>query len=103
MNPKQKFLIVVGIALFVTFHMVLLFVPIIPVEETYVPDIAVVDIDGDGTLDIVRPPSGGLTVADIDGDGDLEIVMPFRTHDYNLQDYLSTRTVYKSIVELLLG
>ena len=62
------------------------------------------DIDGNGTLDIVRPPSTGFSVCDIDEDGDLELIMPSHyMRDYILQDYLSTRTVYKSIIELLLG
>ena len=103
MKPKWEFLIVVGIALFVTFHMVLLFAPIIPIEEKYLHELAVADFDGDGNLEIRwlwRPCAGGLSLADVDGDGKFELIMPSQD---TLQDYLSTRTVYKSIIELLLG
>ena len=74
---------------------------LIPVEEDIIHRV-IMDIDGDGVEEVLeakgfRPPAGGLSIADIDGDGHYELVIPPSS------PRKLTRTVYKSILELLLG
>ena len=71
MKIERKHVFIVGVILIVTFQMVLLFSPIIPVEEIYF------DID-----------------AGYDEDANFEVKM---------SRIPSMRTVYKSIMELILG
>lgn len=95
MKLERKHLLVVGIVLLVAFHTVLLFSPIIPVKESYL-DIAVVSDIDEWRL------GSDASLLDVDADGKFDYLLSSQSipQDYT---FLRTRTVYKSIVELLFG
>ena len=102
MKLEKKHLFIVGIILIVTFHMTIL-LPVIPVTESYYETV----FDWDANTPVHMPahmlegwsyainlPAEGLSLGDIDIDGELELCVDVRKVN---------RTVYKSIIELLLG
>ena len=99
MKLGKKHLFVVGIVLTVVFH-IMLFLPVIPAEESYIEKMIVVDIDGDGHEEVLYYDT---QIYCLDGrDGSTKDILP--SH-YIPQDVgvILTRTVYKSIIELLIG
>jgi hypothetical protein len=99
MKLEKKHLIVVGIVLTVVFHVVI-FLPVIPVEESYIKKIIVVDVDGDGREEVLYYDT---QIYCLDGrDGSTKDILPSY---YIPQDVgvIRTRTVYKSIIQLLSG
>ena len=117
MKLGRKHLLVGGIVLLVAFHMVLVFSPIIPVEEPYI-DVVVVsdiqsyrlrtggvwfyDVDEEGIFELQRVLEGDAKLVDIDKDGVFDFIQSSQPIPENYT-FLHTRTVYKSMVELLLG